>query len=200
MFILAQHQVLPTLSEFIDIENIPKKYGGQLDFECGDVPNLDHDLRDCLTIAPGPDTEQFFLTGPVRWMDVQDDGQMTAVGVGSIDGKQRKENVATLHSVATRVATREGRISRAVTHEGEIPRVTNPQTSVPKAEEYPPAAAPAPTSNGVVMNGGPPNGGPPKNISLPPPPVELGRQETVYVTPASDPAEIKRFDNLNIRD
>ena len=109
IFILSQHQVLPTLLSFIDIANIPKKYGGQLDFECGKMPILDQQVRDCLNIASGAETEKLFLTAPVRWIDAGDDGEMTAIGVGSMDGKQREESVATLHSLAVRVATNASR-------------------------------------------------------------------------------------------
>ncbi|KAM0805782.1 CRAL-TRIO domain-containing protein, partial [Usnea florida] len=45
IFILAQHDVLPTLSTFIKVEDIPRKYGGELDFEYGKLPNLDPDIR-----------------------------------------------------------------------------------------------------------------------------------------------------------
>lgn len=70
------------------------------------MPVLDTQVRNCLSIEPGAaDNERFFLTAPVRWIDAGEDGEMTALGVGSIDGKQRKEPVATLHSMATRVAT-----------------------------------------------------------------------------------------------
>ena len=202
MFILSHHQVLPTLSQFIEVENIPKKYGGLLNFESGDMPNLDPDLRECLTISPGKDTERYFLTAPVRWIDAGDDGEMIAVGVGSIDGKQRQEHVATLHSLATRVATREGRLSRVPTQQSQayapvaeanhvISHVQNP---LPMSHE-PPAAQvvsntqePSPTP---MMNGAGLNGGPPEKVSLPSRPVGLGRQETEYVTPPSDPSEIK---------
>lgn len=105
IFILSQHEVLPTLTQFIDIENIPKKYGGQLEFECGQMPALDPQIRDCLTLAPGPETEKFFLTAPVRWTDENDEGEMTALGVGTLDGQQRHAPVATLHSLMARITT-----------------------------------------------------------------------------------------------
>lgn len=98
---------------FIDIANIPKKYGGELDFECGKLPVLDQQVRDCLSVAPGTDAERLFLTAPVRWIDTGDDDEMIALGVGSIDGKQRKETVATLHSLAVRVATSSSRHSHS---------------------------------------------------------------------------------------
>ena len=60
-------------------------------------------------MVPGYEIEKLFLTAPVRWIDAGDDGEMTAIGVGSMDGKERKEPIATLHSVAVRVATNASR-------------------------------------------------------------------------------------------
>ena len=108
----------------MDIEDIPQKYGGQLKFECGDLPNLDPELREYLDLAPGPDTERNFLTLPVRWLDAGDDGAMQAVGVGTIDGKQRQERIATLQGVAKRVATHRDRLSRANTRTSTSPSLT----------------------------------------------------------------------------
>ena len=76
------------------------------------MPVLDPQVRDCLTLAPGPDTEKFFLTAPVRWIDENDEGEMTALGVGSIDGKLRQDRVATLHSLLTRIATHQSQRAR----------------------------------------------------------------------------------------
>lgn len=93
-----------TLSAFIDIENIPKKYGGGLDFECGVMPVLDKAVLDVLTLsAPGPDGLKKFLTEPVRWIDGSE-GDLVALGVGSVGGVARKEKVATLQADAARNA------------------------------------------------------------------------------------------------
>ncbi|KAL8696629.1 MAG: hypothetical protein Q9224_002696 [Gallowayella concinna] len=103
IFILSQEQVKPTLSAFMDISSIPKKYGGELDFECGMMPSLDSDLRKCLEIKDAR-LEELFLTGPTRWID-SDEGEMIALSVGSIDGGPHKENVATMSPLAVRTAT-----------------------------------------------------------------------------------------------
>ena len=157
------------------------------------MPNLDPDLYDCITISPGADTERYFLTAPVRWIDAGEDGEMKAVGVGSIDGKQRQEHVATLHSLATRVATREGRLSRAVTQQS-IPQTTEVQNRPPTSNE-PPAVKAAPNvqdpSQPPMMNSTGLNGGPPEMITIPSRPIDLGRQQTEYMTPPSDPSEIR---------
>lgn len=188
------------------------------------MPNLDPDLRSYLTIHPGQETERYFLTAPVRWLDVGDDGEMEAVGVGSVDGEQRKEHVATLHGLATRVATHRERLSRAPTKQSvtlstaasAIPsNISHPDSkqhlsplapiAAPLAADSPdetlvtsgvrsnrsidePAAAgQVPMSNTANIQ----NGGPPGKIEMPPPPVELGRQKTAYMTPPTEPGEAK---------
>ncbi|KAL6722044.1 hypothetical protein ACLMJK_001149 [Lecanora helva] len=273
IFILSHNQVLPTLSSFIDIANIPKKYGGELDFECGKMPVLDQQVRDCLSIKAGSDTEKLFLTAPVRWIDAGDDGEMTAVSVGSLDGKQRKDPVATLHSLAVRVMTSSSRhtqrsqvvdtagapasrppsyhnrdqqaaLSTRPLSKGQlspqsrsssyqkptIPSSSSPLQPAPAAnfttpppphQKDPTTIAPASqSSESVKLNSDPnpkappsvpskqappedaikdlhitQNGGPPepqKKISIPPPPHPIERQETVYMTPATEPSEIPK--------
>ncbi|KAI4218527.1 MAG: hypothetical protein L6R36_008906 [Xanthoria steineri] len=103
IFILSQEQVKPTLSAFMDVSSIPKKYGGDLDFECGMMPSIDPDIRKCLEIKDAK-LEELFLTGPTRWVD-SEEGEMVALSVGSIDGKPHKEAVATMSSLAVRTAT-----------------------------------------------------------------------------------------------
>lgn len=107
IFILAEQDVLPTLSSFIKIEDIPKKYGGKLDFEFGKMPNLDPDISQHLSMEPTGDAETFFIASPMRWVDADESGkddEMTALSVGTLDGEQRKERVAVLHTLSTRVA------------------------------------------------------------------------------------------------
>lgn len=207
----------------MDIENIPEKYGGQLKFECGDLPNLDPDLRSYLTIQTGQETERYFLTAPVRWLDVGVDGEMKAIGVGSIDGKQRNEHMATLHGLASRVATHRERLSRAPTKQSIAPSVTpsavssnatrsdTKHYSSPLAQNaaiVPPEGTDQPAAIGVhgatpaekpatagqapqSITGNAQNGAPPEEISIPPPPVQLGRQPTEYLTPPTEPGGAK---------
>ncbi len=209
----------------MDIENIPKKYGGKLDFECGKLPVLDSQVRDCLSIAGGSAAERLFLTAPVRWMDETDEGEMTALGVGSIDGKQRKEPVATLHSLAVRIATNSSRrhqqsleietagapASRPPTHhnqattplypfsESQATPSSRPSTtsSIQPASNVDSSATslhnPAVPTSGAIHH---PlqNGGPPESIVMPSRPAQIERMETQYLTPPSDPSEIKRLE------
>ena len=191
------------------------------------MPILDAQIRQCLTIAPGSDAEKLFLTAPVRWVDAGEDGEMTALGVGSLDGKQRQEPIATLHSLATRIATHSSYVqsqrsknslpnSRPATANSQAVSQKQPHTenisqsqttavtsNIPPSIQPPSDIDTATTSlqNTSLQSQPPPanetlkhplaNGAPPGGISIPPPPVQIERQKTEYVTPPSDPSEIK---------
>jgi hypothetical protein len=93
IFILSQADMLPTLSKYIATENIPKKYGGTLDFEWGARPNLDPAIQEALDWkVPGSNGSPpaSIPRGPVRWRELPDGG-VEAVAVGKVDGKKREE-------------------------------------------------------------------------------------------------------------
>ena len=216
----------------MDITSIPKKYGGDLDFECGMMPSIDPAIRNCLSLK-SPELEKLFLTGPTRWVDGED-GEMTALSVGSMDGKEHKEEVATLHSWATRVATGSSTFqTRRTQPEYAVPGSTplsqttsqvglasqsRPQSSgnpitepalsssqaQPQVQSYAASTAVSPESESTVPNGavfksepltgnGQINGrnGTPSKIAMPP--TQMQRTETQYMTPASDPSELRQL-------
>ena len=97
IFILSQHDALPTLATFIDPANIPKRYGGTLDYDFGQLPAIDPAYADRIEWkTPAP------ASGPRRWPDgpaiwqKREDGDLDLVLVGSKAGKPRRETVATL--------------------------------------------------------------------------------------------------------
>ena len=151
IFILAQHDVLPALSAFIEIENIPKKYGGNLDFEYGKLPNLDPNIRQHLSMEPTKDAETLFVASPIRWVDGgenRDDGEMTALSVGTLDGKEHKERVAVLHALATRVATQSSNFRSQRTEATTLP--SRPATS--KGQPAP-QSGPVPNGHATTQGG-----------------------------------------------
>lgn len=77
-----------TLHEFIDPANIPKKYGGQLDYEFGGMPVLDPAYKEHIEWE-GTYTD--FPAGPLYWHDRGDHIELEAVG--SVNGKERSEMV-----------------------------------------------------------------------------------------------------------
>ena len=183
------------------------------------MPLLDQQVKDCLSITGGPDIEKLFLTAPVKWVDAGEDDEMTALSVGSIDGKQRGEAVATLHSLAVRVATSSSRhtqsqeietvgapASRPPTYQNQTTLPSRPISNgqaTPSSRPTSIQPGPATISNttsipdqllpaGVSQTLH--NGGPPDKISLPPPPAEMERTKTDFFTPPSDPSDFKTLE------
>lgn len=74
IFVLSHHETKATLEKYFDIDSIPKHYGGQLDWEYGQYPAVDPEVRERLGDA--------WIKGPVRW-----EGQV--VPVGTVEGKER---------------------------------------------------------------------------------------------------------------
>ncbi|KAL1874933.1 hypothetical protein VTK73DRAFT_10359 [Phialemonium thermophilum] len=93
IFVLSAHEVRPTLEKFIDPKNIPKKYGGQLDFNWGEMPNLDPVIRETATWENGH-TE--FPKGPVYWRPIDDGERLECIAVGTSGQKQRYERICTI--------------------------------------------------------------------------------------------------------
>ena len=98
MFILSSSQTLPKMSEFIDPINIPKKYGGQLDWSFGDMPKLDDEL---LELAGG-ELKQGLPIGPIKWVE-SSDGKLRIVAVGSKDAQRRETPIASVDLPFARV-------------------------------------------------------------------------------------------------
>ncbi|KAK3952447.1 CRAL-TRIO domain-containing protein [Pseudoneurospora amorphoporcata] len=96
IFILGPHEVKATLEEFIDPKNIPKQYGGELDFTWGDQPKTDPYIKERVKWENGLTD---FPEGPKYWRPTADGTRMECVAVGSEGGKQRMVNVGTLERI-----------------------------------------------------------------------------------------------------
>ncbi|KAF4632106.1 hypothetical protein G7Y89_g6025 [Cudoniella acicularis] len=95
IFILSSHDMKKTLESFIDPENIPKKYGGKLEFQFGDRPVLDPVIQKITKWEGGRDN---FPEGPMFWVDNDKEGKaIKAIAVGSVqEGEERREDVCVL--------------------------------------------------------------------------------------------------------
>lgn len=93
IFILSPHEVLPVLTSFIDIKNIPKQYGGELEFEWCQMPNLDSRIKEFATWENGF-TE--FPKGPIYWVPTEQGTRMEALARGTINKKERNTRVCTI--------------------------------------------------------------------------------------------------------
>jgi len=81
-----------TLEQFIDPVNIPKKYGGQLEFQFGDYPVIDPAIEK--VVQWEGDFTRFPL-GPKYWVHGNSE-HMEAIAVGTVDEKERRVVVCTL--------------------------------------------------------------------------------------------------------
>ncbi|KAK3294163.1 CRAL-TRIO domain-containing protein [Chaetomium fimeti] len=93
IFILSAAEVRPTLEAFIEPRNIPKQYGGELEFEFFDRPNVDPNIKDAVRWEGG---HTDFPAGPLYWVPVDDGARLACMAVGSKDGKERRERVGTI--------------------------------------------------------------------------------------------------------
>ncbi|MCJ1426343.1 hypothetical protein MMC29_004246 [Sticta canariensis] len=215
IFILSANEVLPTLTAFIDIANIPKKFGGDLDFESGMTPVLDPAVRAVLNLSSeSTDAERLFLTAPVRWIDGPD-GDLVALGVGSVNGVQRREMVATMHAHAaqnafqppgtpglqyqsdffmTQVSTVQSRGLQDQGMQGsgvqkQVPQIPATQSPVVENGAIRDFANPPTSMNREIEDTQPvPMTARDGNI-LP----TVGRERSRYGTPPSDPLELKKL-------
>ncbi|KAI9795259.1 MAG: hypothetical protein M1833_007281 [Piccolia ochrophora] len=80
--IVPSTDVKSTLVSYIESSSLPKKYGGELDWEFGKLPDLDAQAKEA--IRPSKHGEEW-VRGPVLWRAGQ------RVVVGSVDGKDRRE-------------------------------------------------------------------------------------------------------------
>ncbi|KAL8728360.1 MAG: hypothetical protein Q9181_005370 [Wetmoreana brouardii] len=91
--VLSHAEVLPTLKEYIDLANIPTRFGGQFKYEIGMSYDLDPVIARRLVWPPG--SEEKFPMGPVKWTQT-DDGCKLAIAVGSQGGKERSQKLAVI--------------------------------------------------------------------------------------------------------
>ncbi|KAL4784175.1 CRAL-TRIO domain-containing protein [Aspergillus varians] len=88
IFILSASEVHPTLSSFMEPSSIPKQYGGELNWQWGDMPYLDEPAREligALETAPTEgQTKPGFTKGPVLFK-----GDKVEI-IGKENGKSRE--------------------------------------------------------------------------------------------------------------
>ncbi|GKT61772.1 sec14 cytosolic factor [Colletotrichum tofieldiae] len=124
IFILSPHEVLPTLEQFIEPRNIPKQYGGELDFNFGDQPTVDPAWEGVVQWENGHSS---FKSRPAVWRETEDGTRVECIGIGSVNGVEQKELICS------------------------VPKTWPPKASTPAAEPTP-AATPA-TKEGSVTEG-----------------------------------------------
>ncbi|KAL7934410.1 CRAL-TRIO domain-containing protein [Trichoderma chlorosporum] len=93
IFVLAPHEVKPTLEAFIDPKNIPKKYGGELDYTFGQLGIPDPAWEGVVRWEKGYNS---FPSGPLLWEDVPGEDRLACVRLGAEKGQTKREIICTL--------------------------------------------------------------------------------------------------------
>lgn len=124
--IIQASEVLSTLQSYIDMDNIPKRYGGNFDFEHGMPVSLDPKLRDML--AWSSPTKKY-PTGPLKWIQ-SEDGSHVAVATGRVGAKKRYEKVAVLKTPAHEAVNDKTSISKSYESSHRTSSLTTQSKSV----------------------------------------------------------------------
>ncbi|KAF2662437.1 CRAL/TRIO domain-containing protein [Lophiostoma macrostomum CBS 122681] len=82
---------LTQLGELIEVENIPKQYGGKFEGWHGTLPELDDEFCHRLDWVEG--VEKRIPIGPLKWV-VDDDGELILMAVGTENGQERRTKLA----------------------------------------------------------------------------------------------------------
>ncbi|GKZ73181.1 hypothetical protein AnigIFM50267_009858 [Aspergillus niger] len=82
-----------TMAEHMDHKDIPSQFGGGFQFTNGMLPDLDEGIQQALQWTSS--SKEALPQGPLKWTE-DENGQRRAVATGSIDGRQRSEEVAIL--------------------------------------------------------------------------------------------------------
>ncbi|KAJ6630473.1 CRAL-TRIO domain-containing protein [Mycena sp. CBHHK59/15] len=91
IFILSAAEVQPTLTRFMRPADLPKKYGGELEWEYGMPPSVDGDI---VRAVQGLAADKW-VRGPLRWVQ-EPGGSGKVVARGTMQGKERNEVVGVL--------------------------------------------------------------------------------------------------------
>ncbi len=93
IFILNHHEVIPVLTQFMDIKDIPKAYGGELDWSFFDDPAWGDEIK---RICQWEDGYTALPRGPLLLVPIDDGRRLECVAIGTKDGKDRRERVCTI--------------------------------------------------------------------------------------------------------
>ena len=150
IFILSQKDMTSTLSKYVDKENIPKKYGGTLDWKFGDMPNLEPAIANSLTWKEQIelDGHRTLPIGPIK-LEYDEKGDLVVIAIGSENGKPRNRIIAGLRREAgvALLALSPGRVDNSQTD-----RTTT--AHIPTSASNPPAPAKINMSSDADLNVG----------------------------------------------
>ncbi|KAJ7235158.1 CRAL-TRIO domain-containing protein [Mycena haematopus] len=91
LFVLAAADVQPTLTRFMRPADLPRKYGGELEWSYGMPPSLDGEIARVVRGLGGVGGEGKWVKGPLRWVAEKEGAKIVARG--TVGGKPRDEVV-----------------------------------------------------------------------------------------------------------
>ncbi|KAI3320132.1 CRAL/TRIO domain-containing protein [Xylariaceae sp. AK1471] len=140
IFILSDHDVLPVLTTFMDLEDIPKAYGGKLNWHFFDEPAWDDEIKQKVQWENGYTN---FPPGPCYWVPTEDGTQLECLAVGTKDGKERRERVGTIPKAFPPKSTSNPAAEAPVTNsEKDEVATTNGEEAAPEPTSKPQLAKP----------------------------------------------------------
>lgn len=135
IFILSAAEVKPTLTSFMDPSSFPKQYGGELDWQWGDMPNLDEpasELLQNLEQAPAEGkTKKEILKGPMLFKGDKvevlgtENGKSRRVTIPVPQTEQRETFKFESNGAITESASDDGELKPAVTADDEKTGIDN---------------------------------------------------------------------------
>lgn len=152
IFILSNNEMASTLAKYVDLDNVPKKYGGNLDWQFGDMPFLEPAIADRLQWKTTIEEKghKTLPIGPIYWR-YDDDGNLVARATGSHKGVPRKDDVAGLavEPGIHLLSLNPGRITKSKVNPASIPTSsrTSTATNTPASSAKAPATAPKMNDN-----------------------------------------------------
>lgn len=137
-----------TLAKYVDMDNIPKKYGGKLDWHFGQIPNLEPAIVNSLKWKDGfeQNGRKSFPIGPIKW-EYDENGDLVAIASGSENGSLRRQTIAGLHS--------EPSIARLALSPGRVDNPRKPAATIPATTQSQPTAK----DESKMASNGAPSGG-----------------------------------------
>ncbi|KAI0006772.1 CRAL-TRIO domain-containing protein [Xylariaceae sp. FL0662B] len=140
IFILSEHDVLPVLTSFMDLKDIPKNYGGELEWDFFDDPAWDDEI---LRICRWENGYTTFPPGPLYWRPIDDGRRLECLAVGSRGETDRRERVCSITRAYPPKSSEESSYTDAVAP-------TDTATIEAEGNSSPPSFGETPVSNGDV--------------------------------------------------
>lgn len=96
IFILSHSEIIPVLSQFMEMKDIPKVYGGELPWEYFDEPLWDDGI---MNLCQWEDGYTCFPPGPKKWVPIDDGKRLECIAIGYKDGEPRHDRVCTIPNI-----------------------------------------------------------------------------------------------------